>query len=210
LAALTKGRVNTYRFRGMAPGEHAVDYYARCAAAAPSPSIAESIADDPNWFATLQRQQRLADSFAVIHPGSGSPRKNWTGFAAVVRWWQRRARTPVVLLYGPAEVERSANTDCGADVVLEGLTLPQVAALLRRARLYVGNDSGISHLAAAVGATGHALFGPTDPSVWAPRGPHLQTLHAPEPCRQCGPEVFCLHRLPVERVLGAVKQCIER
>ena len=210
LAALTGGRVNTYRFRGMAPGEHAVEYYARCAAVAPSTSIGESIADDPNWFATLQRQQRLGDSFAVIHPGSGSARKNWTGFAAVVRWWQRRARSPLVLLRGPAEEERSANTDCGADIVLDGLTLPQVAAVLRRARLYVGNDSGISHLAAAVGAMGLGLFGPTDPSVWAPRGPHLQTLHASEPCRRCGPEVFCLHRLPAERVLGAVERCIGR
>jgi ADP-heptose:LPS heptosyltransferase len=206
LAALTGGRVDTYRFRGMDPGEHAVDYYARCAGVAPRTSIGESIADDPNWFATLQRQQRLGDSFAVIHPGSGSPRKNWIGFTAVVRWWQRRARSPVVLLRGPAEVERSANPDCGANIMLEGLTLPQVAAVLRRARLYVGNDSGISHLAAAVGARGVALFGPTDPAMWAPRGPHLQTLHAREPCRQCGPEVFCLHRLPVEQVLGAVER----
>jgi heptosyltransferase-3 len=210
LAALAPGCVNSYRFRGMDPGEHAVDYYARCAGVTPSTSIGESIADDPSWFAALQRQQRLGDSFGVIHSGSGSPRKNWIGFGAVVRWWRRRAPGPVVLLRGPAEVERSGDTDCGADIVLEGLTLPQVAAILRRARLYLGNDSGISHLAAAVGATGVALFGPTDPATWAPRGPRLQTLHAPEPCRQCGPEMFCLHRLPVERVLSAVDQRIGR
>ena len=208
LAALTAGHVNSYRFRGMDPGEHAVDYYARCVGVAPGTSIGESIADDPKWFAALQRQRRLGDPFAVIHPGSGSSRKNWIGFAAFVRWWRQRARSPLVLLLGPAEVERSTSPDGGADIVLEGLTLPQVAALLRRARLYLGNDSGISHLAAAVGATGLALFGPSDPSVWAPRGPHLQTLNAPEPCPRCGPEVFCLHRLPVDRVLGAVDECI--
>jgi hypothetical protein len=200
LAALTGGRVNTYRFRGMDPGEHAVDYYARCAGVAPSTSVGESIADDPHWFAALQRQQGLGDSFAVIHPGSGSSRKNWIGFATVVRWWRQRARNPVVLLRGPAEVERSASTDCGADIVLDGLTLPQVVAILRRARLYVGNDSGISHLAGAVGAIGVALFGPTDPAVWAPRAAHVRTLHAPEPCPRCGPEIFCTHRLPAERV----------
>jgi heptosyltransferase-3 len=209
LTVLTAGRVNRYRFRGMDPGEHAVDYYARCVGVTPSTSIAESIADDPSWFAALQRQQRLGDSFAVIHPGSGSSRKNWIGFGAVVRCW-RRAPSPVVLLRGPAEVERDGDTDCGADIVLEGLTLPQVATVLRRTRLYLGNDSGISHLAAAVGATGVALFGPTDPATWAPRGPHLQTLHAPEPCWQCGAEMFCLHRLPVERVLSAVDHCIGR
>jgi heptosyltransferase-3 len=205
LAALTGGRVNTYRFRGMRPGEHAVDYYARCAGVAPDKSVEALIADDPNWFASLRRHHPVESDFAVIHPGSGSPRKNWRGFGYVVRWWQRQARMPVVLLRGPAEAERSAGTDCGADVVLEGLTLPQVATLLRRARLYVGNDSGISHLAGAVGATGVALFGPTDPATWAPRGPHLQTLHAPEPCRQCGPEVFCVHRLAVETVVEALQ-----
>jgi len=204
LAALSR-HVNTFRFRGMDPGEHAVDYYARCAGVGPNTSINDFIAGDPEWFAALQRQRRLGDSFAVIHPGSGSPRKNWLGFAAVVRWWQRRGRNPAVLLRGPAEVERGANTHCGANVVLEGLTLPQVATLLRHARLYVGNDSGISHLAAAVGTTGVALFGPTDPSVWAPRGPCLRTLHAGQPCPRCGPEVFCLHRLPVEQVLGAIE-----
>jgi heptosyltransferase-3 len=210
LTALAAGRVNTYRFRGMDPGEHAVDYYARCVGVAPSTAIGGSIADDPNWFDALERERRLGHSLAVIHPGSGSPRKNWIGFAAVVRCWHRHAPRPIVLLRGPAEAERSGDTDCGADIVLEGLTLPRVATILRRARLYLGNDSGISHLAAAVGATGLTLFGPSDPSVWAPRSPHLQTVHAPDPCRQCGPEVFCLHRLPVERVLGALDQCIER
>jgi ADP-heptose:LPS heptosyltransferase len=205
LAALTGGRVNSYRFRGMDPGEHAVDYYARCAGITPSTSIDESVADDPKRFAALQRQRRLGDSFAVIHTGSGSPRKNWIGFAAIVRWWHRRAQSQVVLLRGPAEVEQNANTDCGADIVLEGLTLPQVAAVLRRACLYVGNDSGISHLAAAVGATGLALFGPTDPVTWGPRGLHLQTLHVAEPCRQCGPDVFCVHRLPADRVTEALE-----
>jgi heptosyltransferase-3 len=200
LATLAGGRVNTYRFRGMGPGEHAVDYYARCAGVAPRAPINDFIAGDPQWFAALQRQHRLGDSFAVIHPGSGSPRKNWLGFECVVRWWRQRAPNPIVILRGPAEAERSASTDCGADIVLDGLTLPQVAAMLRRARLYVGNDSGISHLAGAVGAIGVALFGPSDPAVWAPRAAHVRTLHAPEPCPRCGPEVFCTHRLPAERV----------
>jgi ADP-heptose:LPS heptosyltransferase len=205
LTALTGGRVNSYRFRGMDPGEHAVDYYARCAGVAPSASINDVIAGDPEWFAALQRQRRLRDSFAVIHTGSGSPRKNWTGFTAVVRWWRRQARDPVILLRGPAEAERGAGADCGADVVVEGLTLPQVATLLRCARLYVGNDSGVSHLAAAVGATGVALFGPTDPATWAPRGPRLRTLHAPDPCQRCGPETFCTHRLAAERVIETLE-----
>ncbi len=45
---------------------------------------------------------------------------------------------------------------------------------LARASLYIGNDSGITHLAAAVGTPVLAMFGPTDPAVWAPRGPNVR------------------------------------
>lgn len=51
-----------------------------------------------------------------------------------------------------------------------------LACWLARARLYIGNDSGITHLAAAVGTPVLALFGPTDPAVWAPRGPHVRVV----------------------------------
>jgi ADP-heptose:LPS heptosyltransferase len=54
--------------------------------------------------------------------------------------------------------------------------LYQLARWLKSARAYVGNDSGISHLAAAVGTPVVAMFGPTNPAVWAPRGPVVRTL----------------------------------
>ena len=52
--------------------------------------------------------------------------------------------------------------------------LYDLACWLAKARLYIGNDSGITHLAAAVGTPVLALFGPTDPEVWAPRGQHVR------------------------------------
>ena len=52
--------------------------------------------------------------------------------------------------------------------------LYELACWLARARLYIGNDSGITHLAAAAGTPVLALFGPTDPAVWAPRGPNVR------------------------------------
>jgi heptosyltransferase-2 len=57
--------------------------------------------------------------------------------------------------------------------VARDLPLPVLAALLSFYRGFVGNDSGVTHLAAAVKARTIALFGPTDPSVWAPRGPSV-------------------------------------
>lgn len=214
MAAVTGGRVDVYPFRGMEPREHAVDYYARCAGVIPRSPVAEFIADDPGWFAGVQRQNDFERGFAVFHAGSGSPRKNWQGFPALIQWWKESAHAPAVLLRGPAEIERGVgagnhihriDTGEGADLVVGGLTLPQVAVLLRRARLYVGNDSGISHLAAAVGTRGVALFGPTDPAVWSPRGRHVDIVHAPDPCPHCGSELFCVHRLPVQRVLEAMR-----
>jgi ADP-heptose:LPS heptosyltransferase len=60
------------------------------------------------------------------------------------------------------------------------LPLRVLGALLARAALYVGNDSGVTHLAAAWGAPTLALFGPTDPAQWAPLGPRVRTLRAPD------------------------------
>jgi ADP-heptose:LPS heptosyltransferase len=54
--------------------------------------------------------------------------------------------------------------------------LSELAKRLASARVFVGNDSGISHLAAAVGTPVVALFGPTDPRVWAPRGPMVEVI----------------------------------
>jgi len=55
--------------------------------------------------------------------------------------------------------------------------LYELACWLARARLYIGNDSGATHLAAAMGTPVLALFGPSNPDVWAPRGPHVRVAH---------------------------------
>jgi heptosyltransferase-2 len=60
------------------------------------------------------------------------------------------------------------------------LPLPALAALLQRVRLFLGHDSGISHIAAAAGTRCVLLFGPTDPEVWAPPGGKVTVVRAPE------------------------------
>lgn len=104
--------------------------------------------------------------FAVIHPFSGSPTKNWplAKYRCLAHNLERAM--PVRWCAGPD------------DPPLEGAVridnLYELACWLARARLYIGNDSGITHLAAAVGTPVLALFGPTDPEVWAPRGPNVR------------------------------------
>jgi heptosyltransferase-3 len=103
--------------------------------------------------------------FAVIHPFSGSARKNWP----LDRFRELAARLalPVRWCAGPEEAMEDA-------VRFENLY--DLACWLASARVYIGNDSGITHLAAAVGTPVVAIFGPTDPAVWAPRGKDISLV----------------------------------
>jgi heptosyltransferase-2 len=77
-------------------------------------------------------------------------------------------------------IERLIAEWAGMDVtVVRDMPLPVLAAVLERAVLFVGHDSGISHLAAAVGTPCRLLFGPTDPDVWAPAGDAVKVIRAP-------------------------------
>ena len=140
-------------------GGHAADFYldqARTLTQCDSDGI-------PRLRCETQRED-----FAVIHPFSGGARKNWPleKFRALagqlertmpVRWCAGREDPP---LEGAVHID----------------DLYELACWLARARLYVGNDSGITHLAAAVGTPVLALFGPTDPKVWGPRGPNVRIV----------------------------------
>jgi ADP-heptose:LPS heptosyltransferase len=86
---------------------------------------------------------------------------------------------PWLLVEGPADEAAAAPLRAlpGA-VVARNRPLRELGAILARAGLYVGNDSGITHLAAAWGAPTLALFGPTDPAVWAPLGPRVTSLRS--------------------------------
>lgn len=201
LADATGGDVQVFPFRDLRPSEHAADFYARCASVAPGQVPAALFREDP---AFLDEMRQLNGPLLVVQPGSGSPRKNWQGFAALLAAWRARHSGSAVVLQGPAELETGVGRALGAPC-LSGLSLPQVAALLRCAAVYVGNDAGISHLAGAAGTPSVVLFGDTDPGAWAPRGPRVRVLHAPRSCRRCGPEVLCEHRLRPARVLAAAE-----
>jgi len=111
-----------------------------------------------------------AGNFTLLMPGSGSPRKNWPAgkFAELARLLP--AAQPAAILLGPAETDLEPYFRERRLPVLKDLELGEVAAVARMARGFVGNDSGVSHLAAAAGTPGVVLFGPTDPLRWRPLG----------------------------------------
>jgi len=137
------------------PAVHAADFYLRQAGGGPEPATPRIACP------------AAADGYAVIHPFSGSRRKNWPleRFRELAR--RLSACMPVHWCAGPEDALDGA-------VRIENLY--ELARWLAGARLYIGNDSGITHLAAAAGAPVVALFGPSDPHVWAPRGPRVRVL----------------------------------
>ncbi len=110
----------------------------------------------------------------ALHPGSGSPTKNWplAGFEALAAELERRGER-VAWVAGPAEEDLRLE---GRGTVWRDLPLANLCASLSRCRLYVGNDSGITHLAAAAGTPTLALFFASDPRVWAPKGRLVRTM----------------------------------
>ncbi|MFN9757220.1 MAG: glycosyltransferase family 9 protein, partial [Planctomycetota bacterium] len=121
----------------------------------------------------------------VLAPGSGGrakcwPRTHWLQLAAGLA----AAGRALAVLVGPVEAERDdprAWPWPTAVSFLADLPLPVVAARLAAAAVFVGNDSGTTHLAAMLGAPTVALFGPTDPAVWAPTGPRVRVLGGGDP-----------------------------
>jgi heptosyltransferase-2 len=150
------------------------------------------IAEENRQFA----QKFLASTsqpLIAIHPGSGSKEKNWPlekwielvsakGCLSMGEPGRLGKRLSFVVVSGEADRTRIAQLEHAwrdRDVrFAKNLPLPDLAAVLERS-IFIGHDSGISHLAAAAGAKCILLFGPTNPSVWAPRNENVQILAAP-------------------------------
>jgi len=151
---------------------HAID-----ATALPTDSRLEPTPDDLAAAARALDQSNVDRShLVVIFPGSGSPAKNWPAdkFAALASALSKRASVAVIL--GPAESSLEPIFRERGVPVLKDLDLPTVAAIARLAVAFAGNDSGVSHLAAAVGTPGLAIFGPTEPARWRPLGGRIDIL----------------------------------
>lgn len=122
----------------------------------------------------------------TLAPGSGNPAKNWplAHYYEIARNLAWEAKVKVVWLAGPAEEKILPYIQgiavAQGQILWVNRPLEKVAALLARTWVYVGNDSGLTHLAAAAGAWRVvALFGPTNPRVWAPWGEQVTVLIPP-------------------------------
>ena len=195
--------VAVHPFRALRRGEHAAQYYARCLGVDAVGCSLPVRAAAAQWVDRLWNAAGLDERTLVIHAGSGSAGKNWEGMSAVGAGW-RADGGQVIVLRGPAEHENAAAI--AHDIDVDNEPLDRVAALLARTSRYLGNDSGISHLAGQVGARGIAVFGSSDPIAWRPLGDGVRVIHAPDACAQCGRDRFCVHRLSPDDVLAALRR----
>lgn len=144
----------------------------------------------------------------VVHPGSGSPRKNWPveRFAELLD----HLGVPGPILCGPADAEAAERLSrlSGRPVAIPA-SLAELVDLLAGATLYVGNDSGVSHVAAALGTPTVTVFGPTRAARWAPWGPRVSTVEPPTRCALCreaeerAAACRCVETVEVDDVLRA-------
>jgi heptosyltransferase-3 len=188
--------------------DHLVETLAPLGIAGPRPTV------------TLRREVGTEGRLAVLHPGAGGRHKRWPAERFAVLADRLAAHDwSIAVTRGPADDEavaavRSAVRSASLQV-LAGLRLDELAGVLAQARLFVGNDSGITHLAALLNVPTVAIFGPFDPAYWAPIGPRVEVIDAGrscahrgdprEGCRQCG----LVSTLDVETVWDAVSRIVD-
>jgi ADP-heptose:LPS heptosyltransferase len=191
LQAATQGKVRMFRFRPKASQMHQVDYYLSCLQDGSAISVppVHQRPDASQWAQIYWAENSLHfKPVLAIAPGSGAREKNWpiNSFEAIARWWRERVGGKVITILGPVEEERGGYDGlCCEALVMRGISLDRLMAVLARCSLYLGNDSGISHLAAAVGSPTAAVFGPSDAGRWTPRGKNVLLLRQNVLCSPC-------------------------
>lgn len=178
--------------------------------------LAESrLIDDPappenDYFARLTEHE---ETKIILHPGSGSMRKNWpvSNFIATFKILRAAGMHPEIIL-GPAEQSLSEifakNLPAGSRIYMLS-DLFDLIRILKQSGGFIGNDSGISHLAAFMGIPTVVIFGPSDPKRWKPFGRSVEIIRPETDCSPCFEtgkpdckEMKCLEGTTPEMVIG--------
>jgi heptosyltransferase-3 len=162
----------------------------------------------------------LADSkIALIHPAAAFDTKRWASenFARVAEYVAERGYAPVAIA-APHEAHLIDEllSKSSVNILPLDLSLPEVTVLAARSQLFVGNDSGIAHIAAAVGTPAVVIFGSSNIAHWQPwnRAP-AEVVFEEMPCQPCHgyfcekfPQPECILRVPVTKVIAAIERCL--
>ena len=180
--------------------------------------------EDKEWASDfLDKHLNHSTPIVAMHLGSGGRKKCWPveGFICLAFYLRKELGVQLLLVSGPADEEVTGdflNYTQPRPPLLHNLPLPKLAAILERCDLFIGNDSGVTHLAAATGVATLALFGPTSPAVWGPRGERVRIVQGNPPqadCSPCSPEErgrcqrpACMEVITVGQIIRTVEEVL--
>src|SRR5579859_6312578 len=128
--------------------------------------------------------------YAVIRPGASQANKRWPTerFAAIAQWLREAHGIATVVNLGPGDKQIAAEVKQGfaaLGIIISDLDLRGLVALLEGSSLFIGNDTGPTHIAAALGKKSVVIFGASDSKVWSPWKTEYRLVENPFPCKQC-------------------------
>ncbi len=219
---LWRGRVYSRSIKGQYGTMHMLDYHAQSLI----PFGVEPRVCDPE----LNVSDEESHAVEQILLDNGLKNKKWVMLHPAARYWFKAWSPERFAALGDSLIKEgfqvvligSEHEQTVAEEVMQAgqqkfvslvgkTTLRELAALMKQCRIFVGNDAGPMHMAAAVGCPVVVLFGPTDPAVWGPRGKSCRTIYKGLDCRECfypgcqKGEMSCMKRISVDEVLQAVK-----
>lgn len=222
LASLqAKNKLGSFTFTGSHDVERNLDVLrtARIPTPLKTPSFRTTFADQ-RWTDEFLNNANIVKNrpLIAIHPGSPIRLKRWRleRFAAVADWLIAHKDAQILLVGAKSEssvvasVQKQMNREA---ISVAGKTdLSQLAEILRRCNLFIGNDSGPMHLAAAIGIPTIGLYGPGDPARFGPVGTHTCTIRRMPNCPPCmgtsckfGGE-GCMKEIEVDEVIHTAEQ----
>lgn len=205
LAGMNEAEHNLYPLRGLN-----IDSDDLCPVIVPS---REDVAFARDF---LERNTRADKKTIVVHPGAGKAENIWPpeNFAEVVNRLRAEHDLNVCVIEGPRDagsVGSFSGALRGGCVRISGRGIGEVAAVLPLVNLVLCNDTGVMHVACAVGARTLAVFGPTDPVRWAPRCPSLEVVRAKDGnLRDLTPEVVAGRALDLLKSINGTQSDLER
>jgi ADP-heptose:LPS heptosyltransferase len=128
--------------------------------------------------------------YAAIRPGASQANKRWPTehFAAIAQWLRETHGIAPVVNLGPGDEQIADEVKqrfAGLGIIMGDLDLRGLVALLAGSSLFIGNDTGPTHIAAALGRKSVVIFGASDSKVWSPWKTEYRLVENPFPCKQC-------------------------
>lgn len=187
----------------------------------------QSVLDNVSYSLPSSAETQLPanHTFAVIHPGGNVRQKTWepAKYVELIKHLKTKFGLATVIVGSKTEkkyestILKMLSTETNEVISMVGkLTLSQTAELIRRSVIFIGTDSGLAHLAIAMGVRSVILFGPTDENKWGQNDDIHTTVRKPLPCAPCSMFGYykpcrkntCLRKIEVNDVLYAVEKVL--